>query len=181
MRGGLRLKSSLQETITWRVRLPGKSPASLHGHHQQKVRLNGIDRPERGQPWSKKAKQFTSFMVFGRDVTVREFGRDKYGRLIADIITPEGQKLNHELAREGLAWWYRKHSQDQSLGRLEKLAQWGKTRPLGRRKSNSTLGMAPSVNRYAALSVLTSNSLGVPPQRSRASKCRNISPSCPLS
>jgi hypothetical protein len=31
-------------------------------------------------------------MVFGRDVMVREFGRDKYGRIIADVITPEGKE-----------------------------------------------------------------------------------------
>jgi micrococcal nuclease len=104
----------------------GDTITILHGRHQQKERLNGIDCPERGQPRSKKAKQFTSFMVFGRDVTVREFGKDQYGRVIADIITPEGKSLNHELVREGLAWWYRKHSQDQSLGTLEELAQWGK-------------------------------------------------------
>jgi micrococcal nuclease len=104
----------------------GDTITVLHGRQQQKVRLNGIDCPERGQPWSKKAKQFTSFMVFGRDVIVREFGRDQYGRLLADVITPEGKSLNHELVREGLAWWYRKRSQDQSLGRLEERAQWGK-------------------------------------------------------
>jgi len=92
----------------------GDTITVLHGRHQQRVRLNGIDCPERGQSWSKKAKQFTSFMVFDRDVTVREFGRDKYGRIIAGVITPEGKSLNHELVREGLAWWYRKHPQDQS-------------------------------------------------------------------
>jgi hypothetical protein len=33
-------------------------------------------------------------MVFGRDVTVRDLGKDQYGRIIADIITPEGKLLN---------------------------------------------------------------------------------------
>ena len=46
-----------------------------------KVRVAGVDCPEIGQPWSSRAKQFTSQLVFGKTVTIEIHGTDQYGRM----------------------------------------------------------------------------------------------------
>jgi endonuclease YncB( thermonuclease family) len=91
----------------------------LHNGKAEKIRLHGIDCPEKSQPFGTKAKQFTSSFVFGKTVTVQEHGMDKYGRTLGDVLLPDGRNLNRELVAAGLAWWYRKYSKDASLGRLE--------------------------------------------------------------
>lgn len=91
----------------------------LHNGNAEKIRLHGIDCPEKGQAYGNNAKQFTSAMVFGKDVTVQVKDTDKYGRTVADVILPDRRSLNRELVAAGLAWWYRKYSKDKSLGQLE--------------------------------------------------------------
>jgi len=55
----------------------------LKGHTQIKIRLHGIDSPEKGQAFGTKARQFTSEMVFGKTVTVKQTDTDRYGRTVA--------------------------------------------------------------------------------------------------
>lgn len=91
----------------------------LHNGRAEKIRLHGIDCPEKGQPFGTKAKQFTSEMVFGKTVTLHVTDRDRYGRTVADVILSDGRVLNRELVAAGLARWYRQYSRDASLGQLE--------------------------------------------------------------
>jgi endonuclease YncB( thermonuclease family) len=70
-----------------------------------KIRLYGIDTPERGQAFGKKAKQFTSSMVFGKVVEVTVMATDRYGRTVA-LVSVDKQLLNKELVKAGLAWVY---------------------------------------------------------------------------
>lgn len=97
----------------------GDTLSVLHDGKAERVRLNGIDCPEKGQPFGTQAKAVTSAMAFGKEVTVRPVDHDKYGRTVADVILSDGRILNRELVTLGLAWWYRKYSTDESLGRLE--------------------------------------------------------------
>jgi len=73
-----------------------------------KIRLNGIDCPERKQPFGRKARIFTSELVAGKVVKVEKVDTDRYGRMVANVYLPEGRMLNQELVRAGLAWWYRR-------------------------------------------------------------------------
>lgn len=52
----------------------------LHTQHPERIRLSGIDCPEKGQPFGQKAKQAGSALVFGKDVTLQTHCKDKYGR-----------------------------------------------------------------------------------------------------
>jgi micrococcal nuclease len=97
----------------------GDTITVLHNGKGERVRLNGIDCPEKGQAFGTRAKLFASDLAFGKDVTVKDHGRDKYGRTIGDVILPDGRVFNRELVAAGLAWWYRKHSKDESLGQLD--------------------------------------------------------------
>ena len=76
-----------------------------------KVRLTGIDTPERGQPFGTKAKQALSGQVFGKDVTVNSSGEDRYGRTLGEIIVG-GESVNVWLVRGGWAWWYELYAPD---------------------------------------------------------------------
>jgi micrococcal nuclease len=88
-----------------------------------RVRLEGIDTPERGQPFGTRAKQFTSDLVFGKTVAVQVKGTDQYGRILGEVILPDGRSLNRELVRNGYAWWYRRYSDDPVLQQLEEEAR----------------------------------------------------------
>ncbi|MGH7257019.1 MAG: thermonuclease family protein [Nitrospiraceae bacterium] len=92
---------------------------SIRDGKAEQIRLNGIDCPEKKQPFGTRAKQFTSQEAFGKEVTVKEVGRDRYGRTLAEVILPDGRSLNQELLKAGLAWWFRKYSKDIGLGDLE--------------------------------------------------------------
>lgn len=81
---------------------------------QVKVRLHGIDCPEKGQPFGNRATQLTSKLVFGKQVTVKEKGKDRYGRVIG-MVWVDGVCLNYELLKNGLAWWYRKYAKDEMI------------------------------------------------------------------
>ncbi len=84
-----------------------------------RVRLNGIDCPESHQAYGTRAKQFTSELVFGKTVAVQIHGTDQYGRILGEVILPDGRSLNRELVRNGYAWWYRRYSNDPVLQQLE--------------------------------------------------------------
>ena len=68
-----------------------------------RIRVAGIDCPERGQPFGTVAKQFTSRFCFRRDVQLTLGDIDKYGRQVAWVAV-DGQNLSVELLRAGLAW-----------------------------------------------------------------------------
>ncbi len=87
------------------------------------VRLDGIDCPELAQAFGWKAKQYTSDLVLGKAVRLVEKGRDKYGRVLAEVFLADGRSLNRELVAAGSAWWYRKHSSDRGLEALEREAR----------------------------------------------------------
>jgi endonuclease YncB( thermonuclease family) len=67
----------------------------------ERVRLQDIDRPERKQAFGTRAKQFTSEMVLGKDVTVKATGRDSYGRTLGDVILSDGRNLNQHILKAG--------------------------------------------------------------------------------
>lgn len=96
----------------------------LHNTRAERIRLNGVDCPEKGRARGHKAKQAASTLVFGKEVTLQTHGKDKYGRTIADVLLPDGTNVNHELVKDGWCWWYRKYAPGNSeLEKLEKEAR----------------------------------------------------------
>ena len=107
--------------------LDGDTLEVLHHQHPERIRLSGIDCPEKGQAYGQKAKQAASALVFGKDVTIQTHGKDKYKRTIADVLLPDGMSLNQELVKQGWCWWYRKYAPgDTVLEELEKSAREAK-------------------------------------------------------
>jgi len=117
--------------------LDGDTIEVLHNQRPERIRLYGIDCPEKAQAFGQKAKQATSALVFGKEVTIQMHGKDKYKRTIADVLLPDGTNVNHALVKDGWCWWYRKYAtEDKELQRLEQDARdakkglWADTAPV---------------------------------------------------
>ena len=80
---------------------------------QHKIRLAGIDAPEKGQPFGNVAKQNLARLVAGKEVSVEYVKFDRYQRIVGKV-TVNGVDVQLEQLRAGLAWWYRKYAKEQS-------------------------------------------------------------------
>lgn len=98
----------------------------LHAGRAETVRLQGVDAPERRQAYGERARRFAADLSFDRTVVVRAAGRDRNGRLLGEVVLPDGRSLNQELVRAGYAWWFRRYSRDARLARLEEEARQGR-------------------------------------------------------
>ena len=78
----------------------------------QRVRLRGIDAPERKQAFGTQAKQRLTDLVGGQAVVVDGDKRDRYGRVVG-TVSVAGRDVGLTLVQEGYAWWYRRYAADQ--------------------------------------------------------------------
>lgn len=78
------------------------------GNRLTRVRLAGIDAPEKSQPFGQRSRQELSSLVAQRTVTVTGEDTDRYGRLLGTVWLGETD-VNAEQIRKGLAWAYRYH------------------------------------------------------------------------
>lgn len=83
------------------------------GKVQHKIRLTGIDAPEKKQPFGNRSKQSLSDMVFNKTVTVETDKRDRYGRELGKVLAG-GKDANLEQVRAGMAWHYKAYERTQS-------------------------------------------------------------------
>lgn len=70
---------------------------------QQKIRLNGIDAPENGQPYGDKSKEYLSGLIAGKEVAVEVKGKDQYKRILGVVYLGD-TNINAEMIRAGYAW-----------------------------------------------------------------------------
>lgn len=101
----------------------GDTITVLRGREPIKIRLHGIDAPENGQPFGNRAKQFVVDLAVGKVVTVRPRDIDRYGRMVADVILPDGQSLGHDIVGAGFAWGFRYAANDNPLAAIERDAR----------------------------------------------------------
>ena len=107
--------------------LDGDTLEVLHNQRHERIRLSGIDCPEKGQAYGQKAKHEASDLAFGKEVTIHTHGHDKYQRTLGDVILPDGTNVNHTLVEEGWCWWYRKYAPgDTVVEGLEREARAGR-------------------------------------------------------
>ncbi len=114
----------------------GDTITVLDSAKQYKIRLNGIDCPEKSQAFGRRSKEFTQAKAFSKEVRVILLGRDRYQRYLGEVILPDGKSLNKLLLKNGYAWWYRAYSKDSEneIAELEarekKLGLWQDENPL---------------------------------------------------
>ena len=105
-----------------------------------KIRVAGIDAPERKQPFGQRAKARMSALVFDEPVRVLWHKRDRYQRVVGKVmVSPQACEEDRcqftldagaQLVEEGFAWWYRKYAKEQSsedARRYERLEQMART------------------------------------------------------
>lgn len=80
---------------------------------QHKIRLQGINAPERGQAYGKKSKAHLSDHVAGRFVVVEYDKRDRYERIVGKVLLA-GQDINLGQVAAGVAWHYKKYEGEQT-------------------------------------------------------------------
>ncbi len=88
----------------------GDTITAIVDGRQIKVRLNGIDAPEKKQAFGNVSKQALSGLVFGKRVSIVDLGKDRYGRTIGEVFTPDGQQVEVAMVRLGFAWHYVKYA-----------------------------------------------------------------------
>ena len=91
----------------------------LEGNEKRRIRMEGIDAPERGMPYYQVAKQHLSDLCYGKQVTLKSSGQDAYNRDLAYTYLPDGRELGQEMIKAGLAWHLKKYNSDTLLARLE--------------------------------------------------------------
>jgi len=80
---------------------------------QHKIRLAGIDAPEKRQAFGARSKQSLAELVFSRSATVETNKKDRYGRYVGKVLV-DGRDVNLVQVERGMAWFYREYQAEQS-------------------------------------------------------------------
>ena len=86
---------------------------------QVRIRMEGIDAPERGMDFYKKSKEYLGQLCIGKHIRLEGEKKDRYRRLIAKSYLPDGRELGEEMVKAGMAWHFKKYSSDKTLNALE--------------------------------------------------------------
>lgn len=89
------------------------------GNTQVKVRLFGIDSPERAQPFGTAARRHLGQLLEGHGVRIDVRDRDRYGRSVAIAFRDDGLNINEAMLRDGFAWHYKQYDKNAAWSRLE--------------------------------------------------------------
>ncbi len=144
----------LADTIQGRVVgvSDGDTITVLRDKEHVKIRLVGIDAPEKAQAFGNVARQHMADMVFGKEVRVDSRKKDKYGRTIARVWVasaecqasdcPKTLDAGMALLTMGLAWHYKQYAKEQPEeererysfaefeARAKKVGLWSEAKPV---------------------------------------------------
>ena len=125
---------------------------------QHKIRLLGIDAPEKAQAFGTRSKQSLSDMVFKKEVVIEYKTQDRYKRYLGKVLV-DGKDANLEQIKAGMAWWYRDYKRSQTpedqkayadaeaIARGSKVGLWADKQPVPpwdwRRQKTSKADLSP--------------------------------------
>lgn len=111
----------------------GDTISVLDGNKQQhKIRLQGIDAPEKSQAFGKVSRHHLSQLVFSKTVTIEYEKMDRYQRQVGKVLV-NGTDANLAQVANGMAWHYKKYQSEQSPeDRHEYSAAEQRARSMGR-------------------------------------------------
>jgi micrococcal nuclease len=113
----------------------GDTITILQSGRPLKIRLAGIDAPEKKQAFGQRSKESLSNMCWQKNATYVGNEIDKYGRTIA-VVYCDGVNANKAQLAKGMAWVYTKYNKDTSLIAIEsearsaRLGLWQDTDPI---------------------------------------------------
>lgn len=142
------------------------------GKVEHRVRLAGIDAPEKAQAYGDKSKEALAALVAGKEVRVEISGKDKYGREIGRVFVGDVE-ANLEQVKAGMAWHYAQFApaaknlrEAQERARAGKLGLWkdeapvapwdwrkaqkGMSSPAGKPSAPTATGVGSAAGRRAA-------------------------------
>jgi endonuclease YncB( thermonuclease family) len=90
--------------------------------NQHKIRLKGIDAPEKAQAFGQKSKQSLNQLAHSKMVTVEFEKKDKYGRTVGKVLL-NGTDVCLEQIKLGMAWHYKQYQSEQSKEDRDTYAQ----------------------------------------------------------
>jgi len=108
---------------------------------QFKIRLSGIDAPEKNQAFGNVSKQSLSEMIAGKEVKVDYNKRGRYGRIIGKVLL-NNEEVNLTQVKRGLAWHYKQYeheqevedralyAQEEYLAQKNRLGLWNDKKPI---------------------------------------------------
>lgn len=92
---------------------------------QHKIRLQGIDAPEKKQAFGTKSKELMTEKVAGHEVVVSWKDKDRYGRILGEVMLGK-RHINLEMVQDGMAWHYVQYSKSKELTAAEEAARKAK-------------------------------------------------------
>lgn len=116
--------------------IDGDTVEILSDRNSVRVRLAGIDAPEKKQAYGEKSRQFLASLIFRKNVEVVSQGKDRYGRELGFIHLPDGTNVNLSMVKNGMAWVYRQYSKDavflqaEDHARQSKIGLWADSDPV---------------------------------------------------
>ncbi len=108
---------------------------------KHKIRLAGIDAPERKQAYGLASRKHLASIVAGKQITVEYQKRDRYGRILGKVWINDVDACLEQI-KAGFAWHYKKYQHEQSLedqrlyadaetrARDERLGLWRDKKPM---------------------------------------------------
>lgn len=91
----------------------------VQGDTTLRVRMQGIDAPEKGMAFNKVAKTYLSDLCFGKNVKVLVTGIDGHRRVLGFTFVDDSLELSHEMIKAGYAWHFKKYSDDEVFAASE--------------------------------------------------------------
>jgi endonuclease YncB( thermonuclease family) len=88
-----------------------------------RIRLYGIDAPERGQDFYQASKKYLGDLLQGQNLNVQVRDTDQYKRIVGDVYLPGKRHVNKAMVEAGLAWHYKQFSKDENLAVAEEQAK----------------------------------------------------------
>lgn len=128
-----------------RIIVDGDTVLVAEGANRIKIRLDGIDCPEDGQPWGDIAKAGLIKMIGGKEVYLESYGVDCYDRTLATlyVMTKRGLiNVNERMITLGHAWVMRRHYRHlppQRQYQLNSLEEWARSRRVGLWKTHEPI------------------------------------------
>ncbi len=103
---------------------------------QRRIRLAGIDAPEKRQAFGARSSQSLSELCYGKQAQVFDTTDDRYGRTVGTVIC-DGVDANAAQVERGMAWVYRQYVPKRSSlygleaeARRERVGLWQDTEPI---------------------------------------------------
>lgn len=88
-----------------------------------KVRMEGIDAPEREMPFHSVSRQYLSKLIFKKEIKLKRTGEDQFGRTLGFTYVNDSVDVNLEMLKAGMVWHYKRYNSDKKYAEAEKTAR----------------------------------------------------------